>query len=323
MSSLLRLLRYSRYSRRFRVPVKTARSIAETREGILVELEDETGNRVSTEIAPWEGFGCESLDDAETALRNLAAAPFPLEKIDEILAPGTFPCTYHALSAGFFFSKNPESLKAPEAPNERICKLVLRRDGDSTETLIEQIRRFRKESFRTFKLKIGLTPLDDEIRFCKKILMLVAENFPEIKIRFDANGAWNSALTLEKLTALNAFPQLDFIEQPLAASPENDAAIYALPSEIAAKIALDESLREPWQMPTGTSVVAVVKPLLVGDFFRLRKWLSPEENAPRFVISSVFETECGRAVLRALCSATRSNPRALAAGIGTRESFRA
>lgn len=316
MNSTQLQIRHTRYRRRFRIPVKTARGIAETRKGILVSIENSNGTHAYGEIAPWDGFGCETLDQAEKILREISAGSFPAQKFPEILARAkNFPCTRHALASALFFLENPEKLKAPEPPNDRICKLILRRNpDDSPETLFEQIRLSRREDFRTFKIKIGLAPLDDEMRFCEKMLTLTAENLPDIRIRFDANGAWNTPSVLEKIAPLNTFPQLEFIEQPLAATPENDTAICALPPERAAKIALDESLREPWEMPAGTQVIAVVKPLLIGDFFRLREWLS-SENAPRFVISSVFETECGRCILRELAAFTKNNPRALAHGI--------
>lgn len=323
MNQPLLKIAYARYSRRFRVPVKTARGVAETRDGVWVSLRDSCGNAADSEIAPWEGFNCETLNEAENFLKTLATKTFPHEAFSEILKiADALPCTRHALASAFFLLKNPAAANAPEPQNAQICKLILRDSASAAETLFDQILRSRERGFRSFKIKIGLNPHDEEIRFCQKILQLAATNFPEAQIRFDANGAWkNAEKTFAALAPLCAFPQLEFIEQPLAATPENDAAVYALPPHLAKKIALDESLREPWEMPAGTPVIAVVKPLLVGDFPRLRDWLSQKENAPRFVISSVFETETGRNILRLLCAENADNPRALAAGIDTRNRF--
>ena len=320
MNQVLYTLRYRHYSRRFRVPVKTSRGLSTTREGLIVSLSDSLGNRAETEIAPWEGFGCEPLDEAENVLNALTAQAFPASEKSSLLASlKPLPCTQHALTAAFFLLENPEAKHAPEPPDTAICRLLLRDADASPEGLAAALLADRKH--RSFKIKIGLAPLPDEMDFCKKILSRCAELRPDARIRFDANGAWQSPEALTALAPLYAFPQLEFIEQPLAATPENDAAVYALPPEHAAKTALDESLREPWKMPEGTSVVAVVKPLLVGNFPRLRNWLLEAQHAPRFVISSVFETECGRVLLRELCRATRDNPRALAAGIATTDAF--
>lgn len=320
MSQVLHTLRYRRYSRQFRVPVNTSRGPSATREGLIVSLSDNLGNQADAEIAPWEGFGCESLDEAESVLNTLAAHPFPANEIVALYTSlKTLPCTQHALSAAFFLLGNPEARHAPEPPATAICRLILRDAASSPEAVAETLLNDRE--YHSFKIKIGLAPLPDEIEFCKKILSRGAEIRPDARIRFDANGAWRSPEALDALAPLYAFPQLEFIEQPLAASPENDDAVYALPPERAAKTALDESLREPWEMPENTNVIAVVKPLLIGDFPRLRNWLRRTQHAPRFVISSVFETECGRALLRELCLATRNNPRALAAGIATTAAF--
>ncbi len=321
MNRCPRKLAFERVSRPFRVPVKTARGTATARETIVVSMRDEAGRVGRGEIAPWEGFGCETLDAAEAALRALCAdAGTPAESLAAAV-PARLPCTRHALAAAAFFLENPEALAAPEPPPAAVCRLIPRDADDAPETLAEKIRRARAEGFRVFKIKIGLGDLADELALCGSLLRLAAENFPDARLRFDANGAWRDASALDALAPLAAFPQLEFVEQPLAPSPANDAAVLALPRERAAKIALDESLREPWTLPDDAPVVAVVKPLLVGDFPRLRAWLR-EGPAPRFVISSVFETDVGRAVLRDLCARAADNPRALAAGVGTLAFFR-
>lgn len=313
-------LNYAPYSRRFRIPLKTARGTAETRDGILVTLEDSSGNTARGEIAPWEGFACETLSRAESILRKIAGEAFPADRFYEILSRGeTLPCTRHAISAAMFFLKNAQAAHYPEPPSRTVCKLIPRKIDDTPETIFERISCARE--FRSVKIKIGLAALSEEIRFCGNVLDFAKKRFPEAQIRFDANGAWNDASVLDAIAPLCRSPQLEFIEQPLAPSPENDARIFALPRQFAEKIALDESVREPWEMPAGTPVIAVVKPLLIGDFPRLRDWLSRHSGAPKFVLSSVFETEIGRNVLRLLCTENADNPRALAAGIGTLQQF--
>ncbi|MGF0069137.1 o-succinylbenzoate synthase [Candidatus Spyradosoma sp. SGI.093] len=313
-------LAFEHVSRPFRVPVKTARGTAAARETIVVSMRDEAGRVGRGEIAPWGGFGCETLDAAEAALRALAEHAGKPESLADAV-PARLPCTRHALAAAAFFLDNPAEFAAPEPTPAAVCRLIPRDAADAPETLAEKIRRAHAEGFRAFKIKIGLAALADEVALCDALLRLAAESFPDARLRFDANGAWRDD-ALDALAPLAAFPQLEFVEQPLAPAPENDAAVLALPRERAAKIALDESLREPWTLPDDAPVVAVVKPLLVGDFPRLRAWLRRENAAPRFVLSSVFETDVGRSVLRALCARAADNPRALAAGVGTLAFFR-
>lgn len=313
-------LAFERVSRPFRVPVKTARGTATARESLVVSIRDDAGRAGRGEIAPWDGFGCETLDAAEAALRALAEHAGTPESLAAAVS-ADLPCTRHALAAAAFFLENPAELAAPEPTPAAVCRLIPRDAADAPETLAEKIRHAHAEGFRAFKIKIGLAALADEVALCDALLRLAAESFPDARLRFDANGAWRDAAALDALAPLAAFPRLEFVEQPLAPSPENDDAVLALPRERAAKIALDESLREPWRLPDDAPVVAVVKPLLVGDFPRLHAWLRRENAAPRFVISSVFETDVGRSVLRALCARADGNPRALAAGVGTRAFF--
>ncbi|MCD8298598.1 MAG: hypothetical protein LUD39_02405 [Opitutae bacterium] len=145
-------------------------------------------------------------------------------------------------------------------------------------------------------------------------MSIVARQSPATKLRFDANGKWHDASALSQFSRVFAFPQLEFLEQPLAATKPNDEFIFALPPPLSAKIALDESLRDPWRVPDAWAGVAVVKPLLAGDFAKIRAWLSRQCGA-RFVISTVFESDVGRAALRFLIAENRHNKRRLASGI--------
>lgn len=315
-------LDYTRYALPFRTPVKTSRGTYAVREGIRLTLSDAQGICGLGEIAPWEGFACETLDDAEFALKQLGKQLSKTAAFDALTASGThLPCTRQALAAALFQAETPSSRYLPEPPDARIARLIPRNSSSTPESIFEQIEQARILGFRVFKVKIGLRPLSDEIQFCGQLLRLVAERTPELRIRFDANGIWNDPAVLNAFVPLCAFRQLEFFEQVLRSSPENDACIFALPTMVAEKMALDESLREPWEMPTGTPVIAVIKPLLIGDFQRLRRWLQARDIRSRFVLSSVFETEFGRSTLRFLCSENANNPRALAFGIGTRDAL--
>ena len=304
---------WRRESRRFRVPVQTARGIFETRESILLTLADSCGNAGEGEIAPWQGFGCENLDDAENFLRAAQRSRIFAEDFFSALPAKTraFPCTRHAFEAAKFFLENPEMRDAPEP--EGFAQLISRLPGNAFSA--EKFVAFSGSSkTRIFKIKIGLEPLAEELKFCRNVLRTATE-LGNVKIRFDANGAWNGADALDAISELNAFSALDFVEQPLAATSANDALIFSLPRERAEKIALDESLREPWKIPEDAAIVAVVKPLLVGDFLRLREWLGSETGA-RYVISTVFENGAGADVLRFLCRENEKNPRQLVCGRG-------
>lgn len=282
----------------FGLPVKSSRGTFPCRESLLVRIEDTSGAFSCGEIAPWDGFGCETLSDAEAFLQNCEAR-VPAE------IPENLPCTAHAFSAAKFFFENPDCRKI-SVPQKRLCaKLIRRFREDDPEKILEEIAREHSSGFSVFKIKIGLAAETAELNFCEKILCGVPAG---TRVRFDANGAF-SAAALPRIAELSELPSADFFEQPLPPSSENDAKIFDFSDGAGAKFALDESVREPWVFPRSTRVVAVVKPLLVSDFRRLLAWLENDHGAD-VVISTVFEnSSAGTDALRLACSRVAENRR--------------
>lgn len=285
-------------SKPFGLPVKSSRGTFPCRESLLVRIEDTSGAFSCGEIAPWDGFGCETLSDAEAFLQNCEAR-VPAE------IPENLPCTAHAFSAAKFFFENPDCRKI-SVPQKRLCaKLIRRFREDDPEKILEEIAREHSSGFSVFKIKIGLAAETAELNFCEKILCGVPAG---TRVRFDANGAF-SAAALPRIAELSELPSADFFEQPLPPSSENDAKIFDFSDGAGAKFALDESVREPWVFPRSTRVVAVVKPLLVSDFRRLLAWLENAHGAD-VVISTVFEnSSAGTDALRLACSRVAENRR--------------
>ncbi len=87
-------LEYRRYRLAFRVPVRTAHGVWAEREGLLVRLTDEAGNSGIGEVAPIPWFGTESVDEAETCLRNLGRL-IEADALDVV--PERFGCVRCAL----------------------------------------------------------------------------------------------------------------------------------------------------------------------------------------------------------------------------------
>lgn len=300
---------YEKICKKFATPVANSHGIFSCRESLLVKIS--RGNADTDcacgECAPWAGFGCEKISEAEEFLakisnRDLSALPS---------IPDTLPCLAHAISAAEFFLKNPRERNAPEPPPTERAKLLRRELASAPAELLADAERERNaHGFSVFKVKIGLGEPVEELRFCEKIL----SNAPAgTQWRFDANGAFSTEI-LPALVELSAAPALEFFEQALPPSQENDAKIFALAEKTEAKFALDESIREPdsFTFPRGgTRVVAVVKPALSGDFFRLLDWLErTDSDAPPVVISTAFENSpAGRAALFLACSRVAKNRR--------------
>lgn len=285
---------FEKISRAFSVPVTTASGTFPRRESLLVRLETDDGaDSACGECAPWPGFGLETLDDAENFLRGLDG------RVPEEL-PAALPCLAHAFSAARFFLENPAAREAPALPLPRErAKLLLRAPGDTAEKLLADASRERDNGFSVFKIKIGLAPQCDELRLCEKILA----GFPAgTRVRFDANGAFSSDV-LPALAGLSRAPALEFFEQPLPPSQENDARTFAAAADLGARLALDESVRaDPGTFPRDTRVVAVVKPLFVADFPALLSLLAEPRGAD-VVVSTAFENSpAGTLALRLACA---------------------
>lgn len=291
---------YEKIRRPFPVPVRTAQGLFPQRESLLITLSDGE-NSGKGECAPWPGFGCETLDEAAAFIESCNG--FLPEKI-----PSALPCLGHAVSAALFFCENPWMRDLPP-PSVR-TKLISRSLESSPDAILETLTRERRNGFSSFKIKIGLTAPEEELRFCEKLLADVPE---KVTLRLDANGGFDPTF-LPALAALSEFRSLEFVEQPLPATAENDARVFAL-AEKGGRFALDESVREPWTFPKSSPVVAVVKPLFVSDYPRLLAWLA-EKNGPRVVISTSFEnSEAGRDAL--LCAAASvCSKRRLSVGFG-------
>jgi len=299
---------YEKICGEFKTPVATARGVFSQRESLLVKIS--RGNDTDCafgECAPWSGFGCETISEAEKFLAKISEREW--DELPRI--PAALPCLAHAISAAAFFLKNPQKRDMPK-PAASECARLLRRSRETLpQEIIETATQERDElGVSVFKIKIGLNDAREELSFCEKILALTPAG---MLWRFDANGAFSKEI-LPALVELSTAPALDFFEQPLPPSPENDAEIFALAEKTNAKFALDESIREPDKFPfprNGTRIVAVVKPALSGDFSRLLNWLAlAGTNAPDVVISTAFEnSSAGRDALFLACASVEKSRR--------------
>jgi len=304
---------YEKICGEFKTPVATARGVFSQRESLLVKISRGNDNYAFGECAPWTGFACETISEAENFLTKISEREWD----EPPSVPDALPCLAHAISAATFFLKNPQKRNAPKPPASDCARLLRRSRETNPEEIIETATREREvHGNSVFKIKIGQNDTREELSFCEKILALAPAG---TLWRFDANGAFSKEI-LPALVELSAAPALDFFEQPLLPSLKNDAEIFALAEKTNAKFALDESVRVPDKFPFprgGTRVVAVVKPALSGDFSRLLNWLAlAGTNAPSVVISTAFEnSSAGRDALFLACASVEKS-RCRAFGLG-------
>lgn len=160
-------------------------------------------------------------------------------------------------------------------------------------------------SFRTVKIKVaekGQTPGQDVDR-----IVAVKNNFPDAKIRLDANGGWSPELSFSFIKALKGQGiELEYLEQPCK-SIEELVKLRGLISDASfeVKIAADESVRretDPLQVArAGAADILVLKAQPLGGVARALE-ISTEAGLP-VVVSSAIDSSVGLAMGAALAAA--------------------
>jgi O-succinylbenzoate synthase len=160
-------------------------------------------------------------------------------------------------------------------------------------------------SFRTVKIKVaekGQTPGQDVDR-----IVDVKNNFPDVKIRLDANGGWSPELSFSFIKALKGQGiELEYLEQPCK-SIEELAKLRGLIADagFSVKIAADESVRratDPLEVArAGAADILVLKAQPLGGVARALE-ISAEAGLP-VVVSSAIDSSVGLAMGAQLAAA--------------------
>ncbi|MDR2513064.1 MAG: o-succinylbenzoate synthase [Puniceicoccales bacterium] len=252
---------WKKYRRHFRKPLLTGAGKFTTRDGIVFRIEQTDGTPHFGEIAPWPGFGCETLDKAELCLIQ-----------GTLPVPAQLPCTAAAFSMARLRAKS----NLPATPL-RVAALL------STTTPLAALATKRAMGFSTFKFKITANSLP--------MAQLILEKLqPNERLRLDANASLNS---LDAWLEIWADERIEFLEQPLPHNRMTQRQLAQLPDVLLQKLALDESVAHAVTLPNDWPGILIIKPLLLGDWDAFRHWRNMHPNTS-LVYSSCFETAIGR-----------------------------
>jgi o-succinylbenzoate synthase len=277
------------YGRPFRQPLHTSHGIWAVREGAIVTLTDADGAIGQGEIAPLHWFGTESLGAAIEFCAGLQGE-ITTEQIFGI--PNRFPCCQFAFESAIAKPPHAPPLKrgarGDQDPDHSPKIAALLPTGKSA---IDQWHTHYDRGHRTFKWKIGVSPIDHEIRWFQALHQQLP---PDAQLRLDANAGLSLDVAKRWLEAFDQYP-IEYLEQPLAV--DQFAAMQTLSETAATPIALDESIANLQSLrdcyDRGWNGIYVIKPAIVGSPQRLQQFL--QENSIEVVFSSVFETEIGYA----------------------------
>jgi o-succinylbenzoate synthase len=297
-------LHWRRYRLPFRHPVRTAHGVWQEREGVWVQLDDESGGVGRGEAAPLAWFGAGTVEEVESQLESLG----PTVTADAWRERGDLngPVRFALATAEWALT---DAHPAPARDHWPVAGL-LPAGRAALPALMDQL----EAGFRTFKWKVGVEDPADE----RVLLDDVLSRLPTgARLRLDANGAWDRRTAVRWLEHCADRP-IEFVEQPIAPDARGaDDSLLGLAGDYPTPIALDESLvhrgdLQRW-IELGWPGVWVVKLSLLGD---------PAEVLPRLqaaradvVFSSALETGLGAAATLAAAFSWAGPVRALGYGV--------
>ena len=291
------------YQRRFRQPLTTSHGVWAVREGIILRLSDREGKVGWGEIAPLPWFGSETLAQALRFCQEFAQVNE--ENIKEI--PDELP------ACQFGFESAWEDLSLTKSPLPSLSYSYLLPTGEAALSAWQPVWEGEE---RTFKWKIGIRPLEEEMNIFQQLL----EALPiETKLRLDANGGLDLEAAKKWLQKTDQSNRVEFIEQPLP--PKQFDELLKLSADYATPLALDESVANLKQLKEcydkGWRGIFVIKAAIWGSPRRLRQFC--QEHPIDTVFSSVFETAIGRKA--ALNLAVELSHPSRAVGFGVKDWF--
>lgn len=279
------------YRRAFRQPLATAHGVWGERQGIWVKLTDAAGRTGYGEIAPLPWFGSETLEAAIALCRSL---PTVLGLADiRAIAPALPACQFGLESAweslvqGSTAGSNP----LPDWEPPHLSALLPAGNGADLRSSIAAWKPLWDKGYRTFKQKIGVGEWAAELAGFAE---LIGQLPPNARLRLDANGGLDWDTACRWLEQCAAYPQVEFLEQPLA-PPQFDAMLQ-LGDRFPTPLALDESvatlahLHACWRR--GWRGVVVVKAAIAGFPSQLRAFC--QQHPVDIVWSSALETAVAR-----------------------------
>ncbi|MCL6753946.1 o-succinylbenzoate synthase [Nostoc sp. CCCryo 231-06] len=316
------------YQRRFVRTLTTNHGTWDIREGIILRLTDESGKIGWGEIAPISWFGSETLEQALDFCRQL-----PREITDEIIfsIPDELPaCQFGFESACEMGSGGDEGDEGDNFITPHSCRDAINRVSTPNslffsallpagEAALNQWETLWQQGYRTFKWKIGVYAIADELEIFDSLIHTLADF---TKLRLDANGGLTyeeANLWLRTCDNLKANAELaveiEFIEQPLPVEQFQQMLELSLSYQTA--IAIDESVATLKQLAAchqqGWRGIFVIKPGIIGSPSRLRKFC--HHHKIDTVFSSVFENAIGRLAALQLAAELSQNNRAVGFGI--------
>jgi len=286
---------------RFRLlhPLRTAHGIRDVREGFLV-FAHEDGLVGRGDAAPLPEMGTESHSECLAQLQgatfdSLPATPAARCGVEQALLD------LRAQRARVPLARLLEPAAVLRVPASALLA------ADTVPDLAREAQRTAAEGFGTVKLKVGW---DGD--YARAAVVRDAAG-PRVRLRLDANGAWDAATALRKLRELAPL-DVEMCEQPTA----DLRGLEGSPVPLAA----DEMVAPDLERALQRAQAVVLKPMLLGGLISaLAIARRAHERGLRIVVTTSLESVVGRAGATHLAAAVLALGPQPAAGIATGRLF--
>ncbi|MCC7364180.1 MAG: o-succinylbenzoate synthase [Dehalococcoidia bacterium] len=283
----------------FRQEFRAAHGLLEAREGFVVVIEGDDGVAGLGDACPLTAFTGETLEDAERALTSWLAevAGVPLRE----LAPAAPSVTnaietayldFHARDARRMFARYLSRGAEAPGPGSGIVPVNAVLPIGPPPEVAAAAHALVDEGFRTLKLKVGADQLDDRTR----VAAVRAAVGPDIRLRLDANGAWDEGQAIARLSWF-AHAAIDLCEQPVPPGPGDGAAMARIQEATGVRIAADESMAGPdaaeLVRPGGA---VVLKPAVLGVAATHSLLRAAAKAGCDGIVTTTFDTGIGTAL---------------------------
>ena len=308
------MLSYYAFKVPFKVPFRISNLTIHSRNGVYIVYDN--GDFIAYgEIAPLPGFSKESIDQVVSVLienqKNLEHAILKneAEQLIAILdSIHNFPSLSFGLDALLLdlnSKKNSTSLhKNVGITHHNSVKVNGTIGIQNVKSSISKAHSLINEGVDTLKLKVGVDHAKE-----LEIIAALRDHYSTIKIRIDANQAWDPKMAIQCLKDFEKY-KIEYCEQPVCKFDIN--GLKKVKNEVAIPIAADESVRSFHHakelVKANACDIIILKPSLFG---RIKNCLIAKKlcdsNKMDIVITTAFDTIVGRTITALLASNLGSN----------------
>lgn len=303
------LIRAYRYEIPFRDPFRVGTLSYTHRTGLLLSLEYQ-GVCAYAEAAPLPAYSRESIDEVievfncnkQTLTEKLVQWPDEMWQkwLEEEQCLPSLAFALDGLRSDLHAKLNHLPLHRylnPESSDRLGINAVLGlTHPDNTLMLADAAI---QAGYRTIKFKVA-----DPTAYLESFVRL-KHTYPDLTIRFDANGVWNFNEAVRYVELLAPL-QPEYLEQPLGRGQE--MAMAKLQAQVSVALAADESLRNLHDctqlIQLRAAKVWILKPGLIGSFQNLQQMLRlASTHSIRCILTTSLESGIGRRIIAGLITA--------------------